>query len=66
MYLENQLKTSAFAELLDISVNTLQRLDREGVIPAHRTDTDRRYYYEYEAQKYIEIVTERKLKSHKT
>lgn len=33
-----------FAELLGVSVKTLQRWDREGILKANRTPTDRRYY----------------------
>lgn len=37
-------KPKDFAELLDVSVKTLQRWDREGILKANRTLTDRRYY----------------------
>ena len=37
-------KPKDFAELLGVSVKTLQRWDREGTLKAHRTPTDRRYY----------------------
>ena len=37
-------KPKDFAELLNVSVKTLQRWDREGVLVAKRTPTDRRYY----------------------
>ena len=37
-------KPKDFAELLGVSVKTLQRWDREGILKAHRTPTDRRYY----------------------
>lgn len=37
-------KPKDFAELLGVSVKTLQRWDREGVLKANRTPTDRRYY----------------------
>ena len=37
-------KPRDFAELLGISVKTLQRWDRDGVLKANRTPTDRRYY----------------------
>ena len=37
-------KTKDFAELLGVSVKTLQRWDREGRLIANRTPTDRRYY----------------------
>ena len=37
-------KPKDFAELLGVSVKTLQRWDRDGVLKANRTPTDRRYY----------------------
>ena len=37
-------KPKDFAELLGVSVKTLQRWDREGTLKADRTPTDRRYY----------------------
>lgn len=37
-------KPSDFAELLNVSVKTLQRWDREGILHAKRTPTNRRYY----------------------
>ena len=37
-------KPKEFAELLNISVKTLQRWDRENILKAKRTPTNRRYY----------------------
>ena len=37
-------KPKDFAELLGVSVKTLQRWDRAGILKANRTPTDRRYY----------------------
>ena len=37
-------KPKDFAELLGVSVKTLQRWDREGILKANRTPSDRRYY----------------------
>lgn len=37
-------KPKDFAELLGVSVKTLQRWDREEILKANRTPTDRRYY----------------------
>ena len=37
-------KSKDFAELLGVSVKTLQRWDREGTLKANRTLTNRRYY----------------------
>ena len=38
-------KPKEFAELLGVSVKTLQRWDREGTLTANRTPTNRRYYH---------------------
>ena len=37
-------KPKDFAELLGVSVKTLQRWDRDGILKANRPPTDRRYY----------------------
>lgn len=37
-------KPKDFAELLGVSVKTLQRWDRDGILKANRTPTNRRYY----------------------
>ncbi|MDD7282101.1 MAG: MerR family DNA-binding transcriptional regulator, partial [Erysipelotrichaceae bacterium] len=37
-------KPKDFAELLGVSVKTLQRCDRECTLKANRTPTNRRYY----------------------
>lgn len=37
-------KPNEFAELINVSVRTLQRWDNEGILKAFRTPTDRRYY----------------------
>ncbi|MCT4507768.1 MAG: IS607 family transposase [Tepidibacter sp.] len=37
-------KPSEFAEVLNVSVKTLQRWDRENILKAKRTPTNRRYY----------------------
>ena len=37
-------KPKDFAELLGVSVKTLQSWDRDGILKANRTPTDRRYY----------------------
>lgn len=40
------LKPKQVAERLNVTVKTLQRWDREGVLKAKRTPTNRRYYTE--------------------
>ena len=42
-HIENY-KPKEFAKLLNVSVKTLQRWDREGILKAFRTPTNRRYY----------------------
>ncbi|MGN0464992.1 MAG: helix-turn-helix domain-containing protein, partial [Lachnospiraceae bacterium] len=37
-------KPKDFAKLIGVSVKTLQRWDREGILKANRTPTNRRYY----------------------
>lgn len=37
-------KPKDFAEMIGVSVKTLQRWDREGILKANRTPTERRYY----------------------
>lgn len=37
-------KPQEFAEMIGVSVKTLQRWDKEGKLKAYRTPTDRRYY----------------------
>ena len=46
-------KPKEFAELLNVSVKTLQRWDREGILTAKRTPTDRRFYTEEQLQEYL-------------
>ncbi|WP_309087869.1 IS607 family transposase [Domibacillus sp.] len=42
--MDKKYKPSEFAELLNVSVKTLQRWDREGTLNAYRTPKNRRYY----------------------
>ena len=51
-------KPKDFAELLGVSVKTLQRWDREGILKANRTPTDRRYYTHYQYLQFKGIQTE--------
>lgn len=50
-------KTGDFAELIGVSVKTLQRWDREGILEANRTPTGRRYYTYDQYLKYKGIGT---------
>lgn len=40
----NNYKPKDFSKLLNVSVKTLQRWDNDGILKAHRTPTNRRYY----------------------
>ena len=46
-------KPKEFAKLLNVSVKTLQRWDRDKVLIAKRTLTDRRFYTEEQLQEYL-------------
>lgn len=49
----NTFKPKDFAEKIGVSVSTLQRWDREGILPAKRTPTDRRYYTQADVEDYF-------------
>ncbi len=49
---ETVYKPSEFANLLNVSVRTLQDWDRKGILVARRTPTNRRYYTEEMYQSY--------------
>lgn len=60
-------KPKDFAELLGVSVKTLQRWDRDGILIAKRTPTDRRYYtydqyLEYKGEYTITLICENESK----
>lgn len=40
----NNYKPKGFSKLLNVSVKTLQRWDNDGILKAHRSPTNRRYY----------------------
>jgi len=44
-------KPKEFAKILNVSVKTLQRWDKAGILKAYRTLTDRRYYTEDHLEK---------------
>lgn len=52
--MENKIyKPKEFSELLGVSVKTLQRWDKKGLLVAYRTPTNRRYYTHEQYLKYI-------------
>lgn len=50
--MEKLYTVSEFAELLNKKVKTLQKWDREGILKAYRTPTNRRYYTEAQYLEY--------------
>jgi len=46
-------KPCEFAEMVGVTVKTLQRWDREGILIAGRTPTDRRFYTDYQ---YLQVM----------
>ena len=51
--MDENYKPNEFAELINMSVKTLQRWDYEGILKAYRTPTDRRYYTHEQYLAYI-------------
>jgi predicted site-specific integrase-resolvase len=51
---EKNYRIGDFADLLGVSVKTLQRWDRNGILKAKRTATDRRYYTHSQYLDYIQ------------
>lgn len=60
--MKQNLKPKEFAKLINRTVNTLQRWDREGILKAHRTPTNRRYYT-YE--QYLEYIGQKATEAEK-
>lgn len=44
------------AEFLNYHIKTLQRLDREGKLPARRTKTNRRFYLESDLLEFLGLI----------
>ena len=55
-------KPKDFAKLLGVSVQTLQRWDRDGILKANRTPTNRRYYTYDQYLQFKGIQTERDIR----
>lgn len=53
MSVKKHYKPSEFAELIGVSIKTIQRWDVSGKLPAFRTPTDRRYYTHEQYLEYI-------------
>lgn len=57
------IRLNEMAKRLNVSVKTLQRWDREGILIAKRTPTDRRYYTEDQYLEYIGSSTKSERKT---
>lgn len=57
------IKINEMAKRLGVSIKTLQRWDRKGILVAKRTPTDRRYYTEDQYLEYIGSTTKSKQKT---
>ena len=56
-----QYNPKEFAELINVSVRTLQRWDNEDLLTVYRNPKGRRYYTEKEYKKYMGIQEENKV-----
>lgn len=65
MRILSKYKPKEFAEMLGVSVKTLQRWDKQGKLKAYRTPTDRRYYTDTQLREFAKdnpsIVEELKM-----
>jgi len=59
----NIYKPQEFAEMIGVSIKTLQRWDNNGKLKANRSPTDRRYYTH---KQYVEYMGENQTKNGKT
>ena len=53
MQRKRKIKPAEAAKYIGYSVNSLQNLDNAGKLPAHRTSTNRRYYYQDELIQFL-------------
>jgi predicted site-specific integrase-resolvase len=51
--MDNQYKINEFAKMINVSILTLQRWDNKGILVAHRTPTNRRFYTHSQYMAYI-------------
>lgn len=49
----NIYRLNEFAKKVNVSVQTLQRWDRDGILKAYRTPTNRRYYTDEHYEQFI-------------
>jgi putative resolvase len=57
----NTYRPNEFAKLISKSVNTLQRWDREGILKAHRTPTNRRFYTHDQLAEVLGVKADKRL-----
>ena len=50
-------KPQKFSKMIGVSVRTLQRWDKEGILKAYRTPTDRRYYTDEQYEYYMQTTS---------
>ena len=50
---ERPIKPQQFADMIGVTVRTLQRWDNDGILVARRTPTNRRYYTMAQYREYI-------------
>lgn len=50
---QDKYNAAQFAKKLNVSVRTLQRWDKEGILKAYRTPTNMRFYTDEQYEKYI-------------
>ena len=62
LYLNKNYKPKEFAELLNVSILTLQRWDNAGKLKAFRTPTNRRYYTYQQYKEFKGITSSNHLK----
>src|SRR5215467_11290143 len=55
--MEHTYSPKHFGELIGKSVNTLQKWDRKGILPAYRSPTNRRYYTHAQYLQYRGLIS---------
>jgi predicted site-specific integrase-resolvase len=56
-----EYKPKEFSEMINVSINTLQRWDNQGVLITYRNPKERRYYTERQYREYMGIQEENKV-----
>lgn len=59
--MEKIYKPQQFAQMLGVTVTTLQRWDRSGKLVAHRNPKGRRFYLHSQYEKHLGIQSENKI-----